>query len=173
MEQVVVSGNHNNVSLLTYGTGTSIYYVSTGTNTEIVNINFNIRKLERNYKNLPTLVTHSTRSTSAPSRMSEFTLEVNTTQSSYFTIVNILAAVRLEFRLWKFNIWLWLGLGLCYSSLPRFSVPIKFVDIRLITDGRSSTSSCHRCSITDNQIHSQRLSCRVTLLPTDHTHYYR
>jgi hypothetical protein len=92
----VVSGN---VSLLIYGTGTSIYYVITGTNTDIVNINFNLRKLERNYKNLSTPVTHSTRSTSAPSRMSEFTLEVNTTPSSYFTIVNILAAVKLASRL--------------------------------------------------------------------------
>jgi hypothetical protein len=99
MEQVVVSGNHNNASLLIYGTGTSIYYFITGTNTEIVNINFNLRKLERNYKNTPTLVTDGTRSTSAPSRMSEFTLEVNTTPSSYFTIVKILDAVRLAFRL--------------------------------------------------------------------------
>jgi hypothetical protein len=92
MEQVVVSGNHNNVSLLIYGTGTSIYYVITGTNTGTVKINFNLRTLERNYKSQPTLVTDGTRSTSAPSRMSEFTLELNKTPSSYFTIVNILAA---------------------------------------------------------------------------------
>jgi hypothetical protein len=95
----VVSANHNNVILLIYGIRTSIYYVIIGSNTEIININFNLRKLKSNYKNFPTLVTDGTRSTSAPSRIPEFTLEINTIPSSYFTIVNTLSAVRLAFRL--------------------------------------------------------------------------
>ena len=45
----------------TYGTRTSNDYVITGSNTEITNINFNLRKLKRNYKNFPTPVTDSTR----------------------------------------------------------------------------------------------------------------
>jgi hypothetical protein len=52
----VVSGNHKNIILLIYGTRVSIYYFITGSNTEIININFNLRKLKRNYKNIPAIV---------------------------------------------------------------------------------------------------------------------
>jgi hypothetical protein len=63
--------------------------LSLGRNTEITDYNFNLCKL----------VTDGTRSTSAPSRMTEFTVEVNTIRSSYFTIVYILSANRFAFRL--------------------------------------------------------------------------
>jgi len=32
---------------------------------------------------------------------------------------------------------------------------------------------CDRCSVTDNHIHSHRLYCTATSLPTDHTNYHR
>jgi hypothetical protein len=83
----------------------------------------------------------------------------------------MLAAVGLGFRLFQYNVdhvvMMMVGYVLCYTFSHFFSTWL--VVTRLVSGGRFSMSSSH-CSVTNNQVHSNRRYYTVSLSPTDHTY---